>query len=298
MLSIVGKIPSNLKGIIYIMLSAALLTLMATIVRFLSEELNPFQIAFCRNVFGLILLAPLLMRFGLSHLRTEKIGYMAVRGVFNAVAMLTYFLALGLLPLSEVSALTFTVPLFVAVLAVMCLGERLGPRRISSLVIGFSGALIILRPGIEIIGIGAVYALFSAATWAVAVIIIKFLSRTESSITITIYGLFFLAIFTMPPALFVWEWPTGEQYFWLVTLALAGTIGQLLFAQSMKEADATLVMPFDFTKLIWASLFGFFIFSEIPTIWTIAGGLIIFSSATYLTYREGKETKPASSPAL
>ena len=85
---------------------------------------------------------------------------------------------------------------------------------------------------------------------------------------------------------------------WLVTLALAGTTGQLLFAQSMKEADATLVMPFDFTKLIWASLFGFFIFSEIPTIWTIAGGLIIFSSATYLTYREGKETKPASSPAL
>jgi drug/metabolite transporter (DMT)-like permease len=243
-------------------------------------------------VFGLILLAPILIQFGLSHLKTKKIGYMALRGIFNAVAMLTYFLALGLLPLSEISALTFTVPLFVAVLAVMFLGERLGPRRISSLVIGFSGALIILRPGIEIIGLGAVYALFSAATWAVAVIIIKFLSRTESSVTITIYGLFFLAIFTMPPALFVWEWPTGKQYIWLVTLALAGTIGQLLFAQSMKEADATLVMPFDFTKLIWASLFGFFIFSEMPAIWTIAGGFIIFASASYLTYREGRGPKP------
>ena len=273
------------------MLAAILLTSMGTIVRFVSEELHPFQVAFCRNLFGLVMLTPLLLRFGLEPLKTKRIGYMAARGIFNALAMLAYFLALGLMPLSEISALTFTVPLFVALLAVLFLGERLGPRRIASLAIGFSGALIILRPGVAVIDIGAMYALFSAATWAVAIIIIKHLSRTDSSVTITIYGLFFLVIFTLLPAYFVWKWPTGEQYLWLITLAAAGTAGQLLFAQSMKNADATLVMPFDFTKLIWASLFGFLLFSEIPTIWTICGGAIIFASASYLTYREGREAK-------
>ena len=273
------------------MLAAILLTSMGTIVRFVSEELHPFQVAFCRNLFGLVMLTPLLLRFGLEPLKTKRIGYMAARGIFNALAMLAYFLALGLMPLSEISALTFTVPLFVALLAVLFLGERLGPRRIASLAIGFSGALIILRPGVAVIDIGAMYALFSAATWAVAIIIIKHLSRTDSSVTITIYGLFFLVIFTLLPAYFVWKWPTGEQFLWLITLAAAGTAGQLLFAQSMKNADATLVMPFDFTKLIWASLFGFLIFLEIPTIWTIAGGAVIFTSASYLTYREGRERK-------
>ena len=273
-------------------LATLLLTSMTIIVRYISDDLHPFQIAFCRNLFGLIMLTPLLLRYGLDPLKTKRIGFMAARGVFNAVAMLTYFLALGLLPLSEVSALNFTVPLFVGILAVLFLGERLGPRRIASLAIGFSGALIILRPGLAIIDVGAFYALLSAATWAVAVIIIKHLSRTDSSVTITMYGLFFLAIFTLPPALFVWKWPTGNQYLWLATLALAGTAGQLLFAQSLKEADATLVMPFDFTKLIWASLFGFLVFSEIPTVWTIGGGVVIFASASYLTYREGREARP------
>ena len=225
-------------------------------------------------------------------LKDPRIGLMALRGVFNAIAMLTYFLSLGLLPLSEVSALTFTVPLFVALMAVIFLKERIGPRRIVSLVIGFSGAMIILRPGVEIIDVGAIYALISALTWAIAIIIIKDMSQTESSVTITIYGLFFLAIFTFPPAIFVWEWPNAEQYFWLFVLSAVGTVGSLLFVQSLKLADATLVMPFDFTKLIWASVFGFYIFAEIPTIWAICGGAVIFASSSYLTYREGKNTKP------
>ena len=177
-------------------------------------------------------------------------------------------------------------------MAVIFLKERIGPRRIASLVIGFSGAMIILRPGVEIIDVGAIYALISALTWAIAIIIIKDMSQTESSVTITIYGLFFLAIFTFPPAIFVWEWPNAEQYFWLFVLSAVGTVGSLLFVQSLKLADATLVMPFDFTKLIWASIFGFYIFAEIPTIWTICGGAVIFASSSYLTYREGKNTKP------
>ena len=269
-------------------LSAAMMTGMAVLVRHLAQDLHPFQIAFLRNAFGILVLAPLLLRYGASMLKTADMGFMAARGVFNAAAMLSFFLALTMLPLAEISALMFTVPLFVALMVAIFLKERMGPHRIISLVVGFSGALIILRPGIEIIHVGALYALFSAITWGTAVVIIKKLSRTNSTVTITFYGMSFLAIFTLPPALFVWQWPTPEQYLWLLAIAAGGTVGQLMFAQSLKIADATLVMPFDFTKLIWISLIGFVIFAEVPAWTTWAGGALIFISGIYIARREAK----------
>ena len=286
-----------MRGIFLMIAATMLLTTMSSIVRIIAEDMHPFQVAFMRNFFGLILLLPILARQGLAPLRTSNLGLMAVRGLFNAAAMLAYFVALGMMPLAELSALSFTVPLFVAILVVPFLGERLGFRRIVSLIIGFCGALIILRPGIEIVDIGALYALGSSASWAMAVIVIKQLSRTNSTVTITIYGMLFLALFTLVPALFVWRWPSPEEVVWLVGIAGLGTVGQLAFAQALKHADASLVMPFDFTKLIWASLFGIVVFSEAPTIWTFAGGGLIFAGASYVTYREGlakKRSAPAS----
>ena len=272
--------------------STALLTSMSALMRTQMEELHPLQLAFFRNFFGLILLLPFLWRAGLASIKTSHWGLMTIRGVFNAVAMLLFFTALNMLPLADISALSFTTPLFVALMAIPFLGERLGPRRIASLVIGFGGALIIIRPGFEAVNIGAVLTIVSVAAWAVAVVAIKILSRTDSSVTITLYGMLFLTVFTFPPALFVWQWPSLEATLVSVAAAGAGTLGQVLFAQAMRNADATLVMPFDFTKLIWAALFGYLLFAEIPTIWTWLGGAVIFASATYQTYRERDTTKP------
>lgn len=133
---------------------------------------------------------------------------------------------------------------------------------------------------------GAVYAMIAVFSWSIAVIFIKHLSKDNSTVTMTIYALFFLTLFTFVPALYVWQWPSIEQYFWLALLAALGTIGQLLFTQSMKIADVSLIMPFDFSRLIWASLFGIFFFSERPSVWTFVGGGLIFASATYIAYRE------------
>lgn len=283
---------NNIRGILLMILATALLTSQTIFVRILLESLHPFQIAFLRSALGVLLMMPFLLRTGWAPLKTNHLGLMVFRGGFNAVAMILYFLALALLPIAEVSALTFTSPLFLALLAVPFLGEKLGPRRIASLVVGFTGALIIIRPGFEVINIGVIYTLGSAAAWAVAVVAIKLVSRNESSLTITIYGLFFLSVFALGPAITVWRWPSLEVWGWLFAIAATGTTGQIVFAQSMKNADASLVMPFDFTKLIWASLFGFFIFAEIPEIWTYIGGAIIFASATYFTYRERNIGKP------
>jgi drug/metabolite transporter (DMT)-like permease len=243
------------------------------------------------------MLVPILARNGLEPFRTRMLGLMALRGLFNAGAMVFYFIALGMMPLAEISALSFTTPLFVALLAVPVFKEKLGPRRIVSLIVGFSGTLLILRPGVEVISLGAIYALGAAATWGIAIMLIKHMSRTESSVTITLYGMVFLALFTMIPSLFVWVWPTLEQLGVLVALSACGTVGQILFAQALKNADIGLVMPFDFTKLIWASLFGAMFFAEIPTVWTLIGGAVIFAGATYFSYRERSTGRGTPTPS-
>jgi drug/metabolite transporter (DMT)-like permease len=156
------KYSVNLLGILFMIINGALMTGVAVMVRQVAEDLHPFQIAFFRNFFGVIILLPLLLRYGLEPLKTNDMRFMVTRGIFNAAAMLSYFMALPMLPLAEISALSFTAPLFVALLATIFLKERMGPRRIVSLIVGFSGVLIILRPGVDIIQISAFYAIFSA----------------------------------------------------------------------------------------------------------------------------------------
>jgi len=282
----VTSISPKIRGILLMLSGTLFLTAMVAIVRYLSSDLHPFVIAFFRNLMGLVMLLPLLLRTGFGSLRTENLGGMALRSVFHTGGMLLFFLALTLMPLAELSSLTFTSPLFSCLFAVLLLKEKIGINRSVGLIIGFSGVLIILRPGSDLIGIGAVYAILSSISWAGAVVVIKNLSRTNSTVTITIYGLFFLVLFTLLPAMIFWRWPSPEQYLWLVALALAGTVGQLLFTEAMKVADVTLVMPFDFSRILWASLFGVMFFAETPRIWTFVGGGVILAGATYVAYRE------------
>jgi drug/metabolite transporter (DMT)-like permease len=282
----VTSISPKIRGILLMLSGTLFLTAMVALVRYLSTDLHPFVIAFFRNLMGLGMLLPLLLRDGLGSLKTNNMGGMALRSVFHTGGMLLFFLALTLMPLAKLSSLTFTSPLFSCLLAVLLLREKIGINRSVGLIIGFSGVLIILRPGSDLIGIGAVYAILSSISWAGAVVVIKNLSRTNSTVTITIYGLFFLVLFTLVPAMFFWRWPSSEQYLWLIALALAGTVGQLLFTEAMKVADVTLVMPFDFSRILWASLFGVMFFAETPSIWTFVGGGVILAGATYVAYRE------------
>ncbi len=291
------NLSQNLRGILYMLAATLFLTGMATIVRILTPDMHPFEIAFMRNVIGFFLILPFLLRHGSALFMTTKgdLWLMGWRGVFNAVAMILYFLGIALIPLAEVAALAFTTPFFVAILAIFLLKDIPGWRRTASLIAGFIGALIVLRPGVETVSIGSLYVIGSAASWAAAVIIIKSLSARNSSLTITFYALVFLTILTLPPALLVWRWPTPTEYMLLAAGAACGTLGQILFAQSMKSADVSLVMPFDYTKLIWAAIIGIVLFAEVPTIWTLLGGTVIFISSSYLTYRERHAAKAKAS---
>lgn len=255
-------------------------------VRYISAEIHPFEITFFRNLFGFIVLLPWFFMHGLKPLRTQRIGLHVLRASSNVLAMLMFFMALSMTPLALVQALGFTAPLFTTVLAIFILGERVGVRRWTALMAGFVGALIIIRPGFQPIEMGALLTVGSAAIWGFTLIIIKVLSRTDSAVTITAYMVLLMTPLSLVPALFYWAWPEPAAWFWLVVCGVSGTTAQLLMAQSFRVADATVVLPFDFTKIVWGALIGYLAFGEAVDVWTWAGAVVIFSGVIYITYRE------------
>jgi len=277
---------SVMRGIVLMCLSTIAFSIMHGLVRFVSEVLPPFQIAFFRNIFGLAFLIPLLMRSRFAILRTKQIGLHALRGVINMAAMLMFFTALAISPIAKVTALGFTAPIFMAILAVLVLGERFRIYRWSAIFLGFMGMLIILRPGLVAIDTGALLVIGSAALWAVAMIIIKIQSRTESSLTIVAYMGIFLGVFSIGPAVWVWQ-PFGLQTLgFMVLIGLFGSIAQMAISESLKETDPTALMPFDFLKLIWTAIIGVWFFAEVPDIYTWVGATVIFLSGLFIAFRE------------
>lgn len=270
------------------LLAALASSVMNGCIRHVSAEVHAFEVAFFRNLFGLVALAPLLVRAGRSGLRTRQLGLHAVRGLLNAVAMLAFFFAVGITPLATVAALSFTSPLFATVLAALILKERVGLRRVAAVLLGFAGALVILRPGLETLSLGALLVLLSSSAWAGALIDIKILGRTESSLAITAYAGLFLTPVTLVASLPFWTWPSGGALLWLALIGALGSLTQMAIAQALREADATQVLPADFTKLLWAALVGFAFYGEVPDRFTLLGAGLICGSVAYVALVEAR----------
>jgi drug/metabolite transporter (DMT)-like permease len=285
-----GASPST-RGIALIVLSTFGFAGMHTLIRYVSAEIHPFEIAFFRNLFGMVVFAPWLIRHGFAILRTRRIAMHGLRAALNIVAMLAFFTGLSMTPIARVTALGFTAPVFAALLAVLFLGERFRFRRWAAMICGFGGTLIILRPGFEEIDVGSLLILLSTFAWGITLIVIKMLGRTDSSLTITAYMNITLGLLSFIPALFVWTTPSAVNLFWMLCIGVLGTFAQLAMAQALKEADTGVVMPFDFLRLVWVSVLGYVLFSEVPGLFTWVGGGVIFASAAYLAYRENAQRR-------
>ncbi|MEQ8194710.1 MAG: DMT family transporter [Rhodospirillales bacterium] len=281
-----GRSQNIVRGMAFMVFSTFTLVVMNAMARHMSNDFHPFEVAFFRCFFGFLFFVPLFFRHGIEPLRTKNFGLQCLRGVFNAACMLMYFMGLSLIPIAKVMALSFTSPLFATVIALIVLHEVIRARRITALIIGFVGAVIILRPGLIEPDVGSLLVLGASAAWAVCLIIIKIMSRTDSSITITLYSTIMIMPFTLIAALPYWKTPNFEQLLWLAGMGIAGSIGQTALAQSFRETDMTAVLPLDFMRMVWAAIIGFIIFVEIPDMWTWIGGIVIFSASTYIAFRE------------
>jgi len=269
-------------------LAAMVLSAMHAIVRHVSGELHPFEISFFRNLFGFVAVLPLLIRAGWSGLRSKQPGLQVVRGLLGVTAMLIWFYSLSIVPIAQATALSFTAVIFGSIGAVVFLGEAMRLRRWIAVFLGFVGTLVILRPGFQSLDVGASMVLASSVAWGLAVVVVKKLSRTDSVISIVSWMAIMLTVLSFFPALLVWVWPTTDQLLWLGAIGVLATTGHLAMTKALKITDATAVLPLDFTRLIWASVIGYFAFSELPDLWTWLGGGIIVASATYIIYRESK----------
>ena len=264
---------------------------MQSLIRQIGGELPPVEVAFFRNLFGFCAIAPIFFRQGFKPLKTSRLRLHALRGALQGVSMMAFFTGVTMVPFAEATSISFSAPLFATILAVIILREKIRIRRISALLFGFVGVLVVLRPGFVEVGVGQGLLLSSSLIWGAAIIVIKRLSISESAATQTAYMGLFMTPITFLPALYVWETPTIDQLGWMALIGIFGTIGHLCFAGAFRRAESSALLPLDFLRLLWASLLGYFLFVEIPDFWVWIGGGLIFTSATYIAFREAQLAK-------
>ena len=275
-----------MRGPLLMLAATAVLTCMHATVRHVSDGMHSFEIVFFRNLFGLVAILPLALRAGVATLKSRQPGLQILRSAFGVVAMFTWFYGLSVVPIAQATALSFTAVIFGSIGAALLLGERMGVRRWSAVVVGFAGTLVILRPGITDVDPAAFIVVLSSICWAGALLTVKRLSVTDSVVCIVTWNSVLLTVLSLPAAVSVWVTPSLEQLLWLSLIGLLATIGHLAMTGAFKAADATVVFPVDYMRLLWAAVIGYLAFGELPDVWTWVGGTIIFASTTYIAYRE------------
>jgi drug/metabolite transporter (DMT)-like permease len=281
------------RAVLLMLFSTVLFGLMAVVIRLASETQHPFEIAFFRNLFGLLFTLPLLFKHGPGLLKTSKLPLYLLRCAIGTVGMLAGFWAIVHLPLAQAVAISYSTPLFVTIGAVWVLGETVRARRWAAVLIGFIGVIILLRPDADTFTGASLVALLAAVMSASVAISIKFLTRTESPDAIVVFTTALWVPMTMVPALLFWQTPSGTTWLWLVLAGLFGTVAHMCWTRALQLGDASILTPISFMQVLVVGVFGWWLFDESVDHYTLIGALIIFGSNLYLAHREITRAKPA-----
>jgi len=280
-------LPPNMRGILWVGASGVLFALLNVFTLIPSQHLNPFVMAFMRYFFGTLFLVPIVMRLGFRRaMATNRLPLHVFRGAIHAGGMFLWFIGLPLTTLASVTALGFTGPIFITIGAAMFLGEDVRLRRWIAVMVGFLGAMIIIRPGVGDIGYGAICILVSTPIFSASNLISKALARTEAANKIVIWQHLTIVLSALPVALYFWETPAWTDILWFAAAGICGTMGHLTQQNGYQLADITLLQPIGFLSLLWNAMLGFFLFSQQPDVWTFVGAAVIFASAMYISHRE------------
>jgi drug/metabolite transporter (DMT)-like permease len=281
-------LPGTTRGILWMLASAFAFTGMLGTVKPASQNLHPFEVTFFRHFFTLLVMLPWMLRLGVENLRTKRFPLIALRGLLGFISTVLWFYAVPNLALADATAINFTAPLWATVFAALILHEPIRLRRWTATAIGFAGVLVVLRPGFQDLSVWALVMLFGAACWGSQHIVLKTLSRTEPTNVIVCYHAILLTPAAFILSLFVWRTPGLIDILWLVALGSLGTVGHLCLARSFAAAEASVVLPFDFSKMPIAAAIGYVAFDEHPDLWTWAGAALIVAAATYIARREAQ----------
>ena len=280
-----------LTGVIIAVASMFLFSATHTCVRFLADTMTSPEIVFWRMLVSMTILMPYFAWKGIHLLKTQRPGMHAMRAIVNFGGMIMWFYAIGVVPLGKAVAIHFTLPLFLILLAVLFLGERVGIRRTCATVAGFCGTLVVLQPGNLAVGWPEMMILGSAALYAGTVIFLKFMVKTETPLALTFYTNFFILLLSIPLTIWLWVPPTVDDILPILFIGVTGTLAPFMYTSALRLADASIIGPTDFLRLPITSGFAFALFGEVPSEWVWIGGGIIFLSTWYITVRESRLEK-------
>ena len=286
-----------LRAAALMLTSTVFFGLMAVTIRLASARLSTFEIAFFRNLFGLLALLPLLRYSAPGVFRTRQLPRYFVRSAIGIGSMLCGFWAIGNLPMAQAISLSYSTPLFVTIAAVIWLGEVVRRRRWTAVILGFIGVLVIVRPGTEGFSAGSLVAIAAAVLSSIVAIQIKQLSRVDPPDTIVFYTYVFWVPLSLVPALFEWQWPHGIAWLWLAAIGILGTGGQLFWTRALKLGEVSALTPISFMQLPLVTGLAWLLFDEMISRWTVIGALIIFGANGYIAHREAQLSRRAATTA-
>lgn len=291
-----SRMSDTTTGIFWMFLTGVLFVCVTGIVRYIGSDIPAAEAAFLRYVAGLIMILPFVRRELGKGITRATLKIFVFRGVVHSLGVALWFYAMARIPIAEVTAIGYTAPIFVTLGAAVFLGERLQTRRIIAVGIAFFGAMIVIRPGFEHVSIGQLAQLCAAPLFAASYLSAKKLSDDTSPTMIVVMLSVFVTIGLAPLAFVVWQTPSVSDVGWLSLVALFATVGHWTMTKAMKAAPLTVTQPVTFLQLVWASLLGYFAFSEELDFFVLLGGGIIIASVTFISYREARIRRKTSTP--
>jgi drug/metabolite transporter (DMT)-like permease len=278
-----------IAGVIWLTIAMALFAGLAAFARAaMNAGLHPFEVVFLRNLVAALMLSPLLFWRGASLLKSRQLSLYGLRVAVSLFSMLAWFYALALIPIGEVTAISFLAPVFGTLGAIFLLGERVRLRRWTAIIVGFLGAMIILRPGMAPLGLGQACAIFNAISVGLVVVMVKQLTTVDDPDKIVFLTNLMLTPLSLVPALFVWTWPSPEALIPVLGLGLTAVLGHIALVRGYAATDASLAMTFEFSRLPFTVAVAYLAFGETIDAWTWVGAAVIFGSAVYITRREAR----------
>lgn len=288
---------ANYSGAFWILGAAFFGSGLSAIAKVVGADFSAVEVAFFRAFIGLIVTMPFILRSGRAGWISKQPLLQATRGVLASVVMLCGFYAVVEIPLADFTVLAFTKVLFVVIFASIILRERIHMRRTIATLVGFLGVLIIVRPT-GTVDFAVLVVLFGALVIAINIVLVKVVSRTDGPVTLVLYSNIVQCLVLAAPAAYYWVTPNLEQLLGLVSIGILGTVVQLCIVRGYAVAEASAVISFDYTRILFAVALGYVFFDEIPDGWTLAGASVIIVSTVYIARREARIGKSAPAPGI
>ncbi|MEX2453425.1 MAG: DMT family transporter [Rhodospirillaceae bacterium] len=281
----------NLRGAVLVMLGTLFFVLTDIVVKFTGDRIHPAQMGLFRYAIGFVLMIPLFIRTGPEKLKTKRIGVHFFRAIIASVGQAGLYYAVIHLLLADATALIFSRPLFLTILAIFVLKEVVGVHRWGATFVGFAGVLVMVRPFDGEVNVAWAVALVAVFMFAWGLVIIRVLGRDEPPGTILFWYHIFGVLIFAGPAAYVWVDPTPLEWLQLTLIAIFTAIGMNFFVRGFAIGESSLMGPMEYVRIIFAALAGYFIFTELPDIWTWIGAAIIVASTLYITRHEARQGK-------